>query len=79
MVKPLFGIGQYMRVTVCRQSHGLSLAAAETTPHDVVAATESRDATAVLIVDVGLIVALLEGALTVGPAIVSVLRPELFH
>jgi len=68
-----------MRVTVCRQSHGLSLTAAETTPHDVVGATESRDAAAVLIVDVGLIVTLLEGALSVGPAIVSVLRPHLLH
>ena len=79
MVKPLFGIGQYMSVTVRRQSHGLILAAAETTPHNVVAATKRRDAAAVLIVDVALIVILLEGALPVGPAIVSVLRLQLFH
>jgi len=79
LVKPLFGIGQYMSITVRSQSHGLSLAAAETTPYDVVAATECRDAAAVLIVDVALVVILLEGALPVFPTIVSVLRPQLLH
>lgn len=67
-----------MSVTVFRHSHGLSLAAAKTTPHDVVAATDASD-DAVWIVILTLVVILLERALPVGPAVVSVLGPQLLH
>jgi len=64
-----------MSVTVFRHSHGLSLAAAETTPHDVFATTDD----AVRIVILALVEILLEGALPIGPAVVSVLGPQLLH
>lgn len=59
-----------MRMTVIRQSHGLGLATAKTTPDDIV--TTRNDAVLVVVVVV-VIVILLEGAFAIGPAVVSVL------
>jgi len=68
-----------MSVTVYRHSHGLSLAAAETTPHDIVAATDASDDAVWIVIVTLVVVILLERALPIGPTVVSVLGPQFLH